>query len=133
MMTMVQAEDYPPLLRGAGLWFEELTDISVPTLRRTFVELSARLTGSAPSCPPTTAASWSTSSIRATSSMSRSSAICSSSRCAPMPEAPEPRSGVGDFYDRINDAMAEAMGGFLHGGYWRGRTTPAAWRRPASG
>jgi O-methyltransferase StaMB len=48
MMTMVQAEDYPPLLRGAGLWFEELTDISVPTLRRTFIELSARLTGSAP-------------------------------------------------------------------------------------
>ncbi|MGP3733795.1 SAM-dependent methyltransferase [Streptomyces sp. GDS52] len=43
-----------------------------------------------------------------------------------MPEAPEPRSGVGDFYDRINDAMAEAMGGFLHGGYWRGADDPSS-------
>lgn len=48
MMTMVQAEDYPPLLRGAGLWFEEMTDISEPTLRRTFVELSGRISESAP-------------------------------------------------------------------------------------
>ncbi|MFF1509624.1 SAM-dependent methyltransferase [Streptomyces sp. NPDC058326] len=47
MMTMVQAEDYPPLLRQAGLWFDELTDISGPTLRRTFIELSARINGSA--------------------------------------------------------------------------------------
>ncbi|WP_181802666.1 SAM-dependent methyltransferase [Streptomyces shenzhenensis] len=47
MMTMVQAEDYPPLLRQAGLWFEELTDISEPTLRRTFIELSARISSSA--------------------------------------------------------------------------------------
>ncbi|GAA0911425.1 SAM-dependent methyltransferase [Streptomyces thermoalcalitolerans] len=47
MMTMVQAEDYPPLLRRAGLWFEEMTDISEPTLRRTFLELSARISRSA--------------------------------------------------------------------------------------
>ncbi|MFB7476420.1 methyltransferase domain-containing protein [Kitasatospora sp. NPDC056184] len=47
LMTMIQAEDYPPMLRRAGFRFEELTDISDPTLRRTFVELSARIGGSA--------------------------------------------------------------------------------------
>ncbi|MFD5085204.1 methyltransferase domain-containing protein [Kitasatospora sp. NPDC058201] len=47
LMTMIQAEDYPPMLRRAGFRFEELTDISEPTLRRTFVELSERISGAA--------------------------------------------------------------------------------------
>lgn len=34
MMTMVQAEDYPPLLRQAGLWFEEILDISEQTIQK---------------------------------------------------------------------------------------------------
>ncbi|WP_406153115.1 methyltransferase domain-containing protein [Streptomyces sp. NBC_01023] len=44
-----------------------------------------------------------------------------------MPEAREPggESGVGDFYDRINDVTADAMGGFLHGGYWEGTDDPS--------
>jgi cyclopropane fatty-acyl-phospholipid synthase-like methyltransferase len=42
-----------------------------------------------------------------------------------MPEAREPSSGVGDLYDRVNDAMAEAMGGYLHGGYWNGADDPS--------
>ncbi|MFC5719496.1 methyltransferase domain-containing protein [Streptomyces gamaensis] len=43
MMTMVSAEVYPPLLRAAGLWLEELLDISDHTLRQTFVLLSERI------------------------------------------------------------------------------------------
>ncbi|MEI7031034.1 SAM-dependent methyltransferase [Streptomyces pratensis] len=43
-----------------------------------------------------------------------------------MPEAREPESGVGDLYDRVNDVLAEAMGGFLHGGYWRGPDDPSS-------
>lgn len=35
--TMVQAEDYPPLLRQAGLWFEEILDISEQTLRNSYI------------------------------------------------------------------------------------------------
>lgn len=35
--TMVQAEDYPPLLRHAGLWFEEILDISEQTLRNSYI------------------------------------------------------------------------------------------------
>ncbi|MBV9162336.1 MAG: methyltransferase domain-containing protein [Pseudonocardiales bacterium] len=37
MATMVQAEDYPPLLRHAGLWFEEILDISEQTLRNSYI------------------------------------------------------------------------------------------------
>jgi cyclopropane fatty-acyl-phospholipid synthase-like methyltransferase len=43
MMTMVQAEDYPPLLRQAELLFDEIVDISERTLRKTFVMLSTRI------------------------------------------------------------------------------------------
>ncbi|PSJ24955.1 SAM-dependent methyltransferase [Streptosporangium nondiastaticum] len=43
MMTMVTAESYPPLLRGAGLWLEEFLDISDQTLEKTFVLLSERI------------------------------------------------------------------------------------------
>lgn len=38
--TMVQAEDYPPLLRHAGLWFEEILDISEQTLRNSYIRWS---------------------------------------------------------------------------------------------
>jgi O-methyltransferase StaMB len=37
MATVVQAEDYPPLLRHAGLWFEEILDISEQTLRNSYI------------------------------------------------------------------------------------------------
>jgi ubiquinone/menaquinone biosynthesis C-methylase UbiE len=37
MATMVQAEAYPPLLRHAGLWFEEILDISEQTLRNSYI------------------------------------------------------------------------------------------------
>ncbi|MGB8201569.1 MAG: methyltransferase domain-containing protein [Pseudonocardiaceae bacterium] len=37
MATMVQAEDYPPMLRHAGLWFEEILDISEQTLRNSYI------------------------------------------------------------------------------------------------
>jgi O-methyltransferase StaMB len=37
MATMVQAEDYPPLLRHAGLWFEEILDISEQTLLNSYI------------------------------------------------------------------------------------------------
>jgi cyclopropane fatty-acyl-phospholipid synthase-like methyltransferase len=40
MYTMVQAEDYPPLLRHAGLWFEEILDISEQTVRKSNIEFS---------------------------------------------------------------------------------------------
>lgn len=39
MSTLVRAEDYPPLLRHAGLWFEEILDISEQTLPKSFVWL----------------------------------------------------------------------------------------------
>jgi O-methyltransferase StaMB len=42
MSTMVQAEDYPPLLRQAGLRFEEIVDISEQTLRKSFTWLSTQ-------------------------------------------------------------------------------------------
>ncbi|MBW0010242.1 MAG: methyltransferase domain-containing protein [Pseudonocardiales bacterium] len=48
MSTMVQAEDYPPLLRQAGLWFEEISDISEQTLRKSFIWLSARMSRAQP-------------------------------------------------------------------------------------
>jgi O-methyltransferase StaMB len=35
--TVVQAEDYPPMLRHAGLWFEEILDISEQTLRNSYI------------------------------------------------------------------------------------------------
>jgi cyclopropane fatty-acyl-phospholipid synthase-like methyltransferase len=35
--TIAQAEDYPPLLRRAGLWFEEILDISEQTLRNSYI------------------------------------------------------------------------------------------------
>jgi hypothetical protein len=37
MATIVQAEDYPPLLRHVGLWFEEILDISEQTLRNSYI------------------------------------------------------------------------------------------------
>jgi ubiquinone/menaquinone biosynthesis C-methylase UbiE len=40
MATIVQAEDYPPLLRNAGLWFEEILDISERTLRDSYIRWS---------------------------------------------------------------------------------------------
>ncbi len=42
MCTMVQAEDYPPLLRRAGLWFEEILDISDQTIQKSWTLLSRR-------------------------------------------------------------------------------------------
>jgi O-methyltransferase StaMB len=43
MSTIVQAEHYPPLLRQAGLLFEEILDISEQTLRKSFVLLSKQI------------------------------------------------------------------------------------------
>lgn len=43
MCTMVQAEDYPPLLRRAGLWFEEILDISEQTVRKSFIWFARRM------------------------------------------------------------------------------------------
>jgi O-methyltransferase StaMB len=37
MATMVQAEDYPLMLRHAGLLFEEILDISEQTLRNSYI------------------------------------------------------------------------------------------------
>lgn len=37
MTTMTQAEAYPPLLRQAGLWFEEIQDISEQTLPKSII------------------------------------------------------------------------------------------------
>jgi ubiquinone/menaquinone biosynthesis C-methylase UbiE len=48
MSTMVQAEDYPPMLRRAGLWFEEILDISEQTLRKSFLWFSARMNQAQP-------------------------------------------------------------------------------------
>jgi ubiquinone/menaquinone biosynthesis C-methylase UbiE len=42
MSTMVQAEDYPPLFRQAGLRFEEILDISEQTLHKSFTWLSTQ-------------------------------------------------------------------------------------------
>ncbi|MFD5916085.1 SAM-dependent methyltransferase [Kitasatospora sp. NPDC058201] len=38
---------------------------------------------------------------------------------------------LGTFYDRVNDAMADAMGGYLHGGYWDGPVDPEEVERAA--
>lgn len=46
--SMVMAEDYPPLLRRAGLWFEELVDITEHTMRKSWTILSERFTRLAP-------------------------------------------------------------------------------------
>ncbi|MBV9141864.1 MAG: methyltransferase domain-containing protein [Pseudonocardiales bacterium] len=43
MSTLVRAEDYPPLLRHAGLWFEEILDISEQTLPTSYVWLQSEL------------------------------------------------------------------------------------------
>lgn len=43
MATMVQVEDYPPMLRHAGLWLEEILDISEQTLRKSLIWLSERI------------------------------------------------------------------------------------------
>lgn len=43
LMTMVRVEDYLRMLPEAGLRFEAIVDISEQTLRRTFLELSARI------------------------------------------------------------------------------------------
>jgi O-methyltransferase StaMB len=48
MSTMVQAENYPPLLRDAGLWFEEILDISEQTLHKSFIWLSERINKARP-------------------------------------------------------------------------------------
>jgi len=43
MSTLVRAEDYPPLLRHAGLWFEEILDISEQTLPKSYSWLQPEL------------------------------------------------------------------------------------------
>lgn len=43
MMTGTDLAEYPRLAKAAGLWVEEIRDISDFTLRRTFVELSSRI------------------------------------------------------------------------------------------
>lgn len=40
MMSTVRVEDYPTMLRDAGMLFEEIVDISEHTTRRTFKEMS---------------------------------------------------------------------------------------------
>ena len=37
MATIARVEDYPSLLRNAGLWFEEILDISEQTLRNSYL------------------------------------------------------------------------------------------------
>jgi O-methyltransferase StaMB len=37
MTTLVRAEDYPPMLRHAGLWFEEILDITESVTKSTFL------------------------------------------------------------------------------------------------
>jgi O-methyltransferase StaMB len=48
MSTMTQAESYPPLLRHAGLRFEEIVDISEQTLRKSFIWMSERMSKARP-------------------------------------------------------------------------------------
>jgi len=43
MMTTVELSAHPTMAAAAGLWLEEMLDISDQTLRRTFVELSNRI------------------------------------------------------------------------------------------
>ncbi|OJF82355.1 hypothetical protein NS14008_28395 [Nocardia seriolae] len=43
MMTSVDLADYPRMARSAGLWLEQMHDISDFTLRRTFIEMSSRI------------------------------------------------------------------------------------------
>ncbi|TWF93879.1 methyltransferase domain-containing protein [Saccharopolyspora dendranthemae] len=40
LLTTVPVEDYPSMLREAGMLFEEIRDISAHTTRRTFIEMS---------------------------------------------------------------------------------------------
>lgn len=48
MSTMVQAEDYPPMLRRAGLYFEEILDISEQTLRKGLSQWLTRISEAEP-------------------------------------------------------------------------------------
>jgi O-methyltransferase StaMB len=48
MSTMAQTEDYPPMLRRAGLWFEEILDISEQTLHKSFIWFSGRINQAQP-------------------------------------------------------------------------------------
>ncbi|MEO7196279.1 MAG: methyltransferase domain-containing protein [Pseudonocardiaceae bacterium] len=48
MSTRVQAEDYPPLLRQAGLWFEEILDVSEQTFHKSLIWFSARMSQAQP-------------------------------------------------------------------------------------
>jgi O-methyltransferase StaMB len=41
--TLIHAEDYPPLLRHAGLWFEEILDISEQTLPKSIFWLQPEI------------------------------------------------------------------------------------------
>ncbi|TDC91289.1 methyltransferase domain-containing protein [Saccharopolyspora aridisoli] len=40
LLSTVRVEDYPSMLRGSGMLFEEIVDISPHTTRRTFIEMS---------------------------------------------------------------------------------------------
>ncbi|MEV8475816.1 methyltransferase domain-containing protein [Streptomyces sp. NPDC051173] len=128
MMTMVQAEDYPPLLRRSGLWFEELTDISEPTLRRTFIELSARITESAPDLAADhgdeLVDQFNPGDLIDVTEFGHLLVVAVRPR-TPETQESDGESAVGDLYDRINDVTADAMGGFLHGGYWEGPDDPS--------
>ncbi|MFB7476419.1 SAM-dependent methyltransferase [Kitasatospora sp. NPDC056184] len=43
-----------------------------------------------------------------------------------MTGSPGAEDDLGTFYDRVNDALSEAMGGYLHGGYWDDPVDPDA-------
>jgi O-methyltransferase StaMB len=43
--TIVQPDEYVPMLGRAGLWFVELLDITAQTMRPTFEHMSAKVTG----------------------------------------------------------------------------------------
>lgn len=46
--TLVQAEDYPPLLRNAGLWFEEILDISEQSCSKSLLWMLERINEAGP-------------------------------------------------------------------------------------
>jgi cyclopropane fatty-acyl-phospholipid synthase-like methyltransferase len=46
--TLVQAEDYPPLLRNAGLWFEEILDISEQSCSKSLLWMLERINVAGP-------------------------------------------------------------------------------------
>jgi cyclopropane fatty-acyl-phospholipid synthase-like methyltransferase len=48
MATLVQVEDYPPLLRRAGLWFEEILDISENSCYKSLLWMSERINEAQP-------------------------------------------------------------------------------------